>query len=62
MRPELEGLIEKCREIIMTPEEKEEQIRSLAYGNLKLHNPNLTKEDIDRAAEKLENQHNRRRQ
>ena len=48
---QFEDLIKRCREIVMTSEEQEEQRRSFAYGNLKLHNPNITREDIDRAAE-----------
>lgn len=49
----LPELIEKARAIVMTPAEEEEQRRSFAYGNLKLHNPSLTRADIDTAAEKL---------
>lgn len=48
------GQIEYCPGI-MTPEQVEEQRRSFAYGNLKLSNPSITRADIDRAAEMLDN-------
>lgn len=54
-----EDLLEKCREIVMTPEELEAQRRSFAYGNLKIDKPSVTREDIDRAVEELERQRNR---
>jgi hypothetical protein len=38
----------------MTEEEQEEQRRSFAYGNLALHNENITKELIDNTADKGE--------
>ncbi len=38
---------------VMTDEEKEEQRRSFAYGNLKLSNDATTKESVDRAADVL---------
>jgi hypothetical protein len=41
----------------MTPEEKEEQRRSFAYGNLAIDRPDVTREDIDRAAERLDKKH-----
>jgi len=37
----------------MTAEEREEQRRSFAHGNVSLHNPNVTRELIDQEAEKL---------
>ena len=37
----------------MTPEEREEQRRSFAYGNAALSNPNITREMVDDAAERL---------
>jgi hypothetical protein len=45
----------------LTPEDKEAQRRSFAYGNAKLHNPKVTREDIDRAAERLKNGKNAKR-
>ena len=37
----------------MSAEEKEAQRRSFAYGNTNIENPRVTKEMIDREAEKL---------
>jgi len=51
---------EKMRKILkradgyeMSDEEREEQRRSFAHGNVSLHNPNVTRELIDQEAEKL---------
>lgn len=53
--PTLEALIEAAKKAPpMTPEEKEAQRRSFAYGNLQLSGIPVTREDIDRAAEKLD--------
>lgn len=46
-------LIELARNYKMSPEEREEQRRSFAYGNAHLHDPSVTREDIDLAADKL---------
>ena len=37
----------------MSPAEREEQRRSFAHGNVALHNPEVTREVIDRAAESM---------
>lgn len=55
MIPSLDDLLADARNRVQTASEKEEQRRSFAYGNLKLSNPNVTREDIDRAAEQLAN-------
>lgn len=52
--PELERLLEQARHHVMTDEERREQRISFAYGNLVLHNPNITKDDIRRAAREME--------
>ncbi len=49
----LDALIERARHHVMTPAEEEEQVRSFAYGNVKMHNPAITREDVDREADKL---------
>lgn len=49
----LEELIELARKHVITPEELEAQARSFAYGNVNLHNPAITRADIDRAADAL---------
>lgn len=47
----LDELIELARQRYekqgYTEEERLEQIRSFAYGNVRLHNPAITQEDID---------------
>jgi hypothetical protein len=53
MSRDLEYLIERAREVRMSPQEKEEQRRSFAYGNTKIENPRITREMIDQEAEKL---------
>ncbi|HEX3808883.1 MAG TPA: hypothetical protein VHW02_04205 [Rhizomicrobium sp.] len=51
---ELDKLIELARAVKMTPTESEAQRRSFAYGNAAFENPKITKEMVDREAEKLE--------
>ena len=53
MSRELEYLIERARNVKMSPQEKEEQRRSFAYGNTSIENPRITREMIDQEAEKL---------
>ncbi len=40
----------------MTPEQKEQQRRSFAFGNVSIHNPSVTKGSIDMAAESMANE------
>lgn len=47
----LSRLIERVRSYKMSPEEREAQRRSFAYGNAKLSNPRVTREMVDQAAE-----------
>ncbi len=49
----LKALLEKAKTVRMTPEQKEEQRRSFAYGNTKIENPRITREIIDEEAELL---------
>lgn len=51
--PTLDELIALARKIEMTPEQAEEQRRSFAYGNCKIENDRITREMIDRAAERF---------
>jgi hypothetical protein len=51
---ELEKLLEKAKAGEMTAEEKEAQRRSFAYGNAKIENERITRETVDKEAEKLE--------
>jgi hypothetical protein len=49
----LEDLLEAARDFVLTPEEREQQRRSFAYGNTVIENPQVTREMVDRAAEEL---------
>lgn len=49
----LEALIEMARQREMTPEEEEAIRRDFAYGNAHIENERITREMIDRAAERL---------
>ena len=51
MTRELEMLLAAARGQHPTPAEQEAQIRSFAYGNLKLEEPSLTRATIDAAAD-----------
>lgn len=53
MGEELEHLIEVARHVTSTPEHREEQPRSFAYGNTAFENPRITREMVDQQAEKL---------
>lgn len=55
MTDTLKALLEKAKTVRMTPEQKEEQRRSFAYGNTKIENPRITREIIDEEAELLKN-------
>jgi hypothetical protein len=50
---DLDQLIAQARAYIMTPEERAAQVRSFAYGNTHLANPDITKELIENAARQL---------
>jgi D-arabinose 1-dehydrogenase-like Zn-dependent alcohol dehydrogenase len=50
---ELNELIEAARNIKYTQKDHDDFIKSFAYGNVKLSNPAITREDIDRAFEDL---------
>ncbi len=52
-RAHLEELLERAGAYKMTPADKEAQRRSFAYGNAQLSNPSVTREMVDRAAERL---------
>ena len=53
MTEELKTLIEIAKRVTPTPEHREEQRRSFAYGNTAYENERITREMIDRQAEKL---------
>jgi len=53
MTRKLENLLEAAKNIVLTPEEKEQQRRSFAYGNTVIENPRITREMVGRAADEL---------
>ena len=53
MTEALLALIEAAKKVNPSPEHREEQRRSFAYGNTAYENPRITREMIDRQAEKL---------
>ncbi len=53
-REALQDLIERARGVKMTPDQKEKQRRSFAYGNTKIENERITRETVDKAASDLE--------
>ena len=53
MNEELTKLIERAKGVRMTAEQQEEQRRSFAYGNTKIENERITRDLIDREAERL---------
>lgn len=53
MTEALKILIETARQVRMTPGERESQRRSFAFGNTHFENERITREMVDREAEKL---------
>lgn len=53
MTENLQDLLEAAKNVVLTPEGKEQQRRSFAYGNTVIENPRITREMTDRAAEAL---------
>ena len=51
--PGLESVLEKARAHQWTPEERRAEMISFACGNVKLHNPAITKEDVERIYDEL---------
>ena len=56
MTRELQELLEAAKKIEMSPEQKEEQRRSFAYGNANIENPRVTRETVDKAADALKSE------
>ncbi|HVY98603.1 MAG TPA: hypothetical protein VHA35_03820 [Dongiaceae bacterium] len=52
---DLASLLEKAKNVQMTPADKEAQRRSFAYGNANIENERVTKETVDKEAERLGN-------
>lgn len=53
---DLDTLIAKARDHKMSPAEREAQRRSFVYGNVHLSNPNVTREVVEKAAIRLNNE------
>lgn len=53
MTVKLNELLEKAKGVKLSPEQKEEQRRSFAYGNTNIENSRITRETVDREAERL---------
>lgn len=53
MSDELKLLLKAARSVEMSPEDREEQRRSFAYGNSKIENDRITRKTIDEQAEYL---------
>jgi hypothetical protein len=53
MTDALKKLLEAAKTVKPTPEQREQQRRSFAYGNTHFENELITREMIDREAEKL---------
>jgi hypothetical protein len=47
MTDRLQQLLDEAKKTVQTPQEKEEQRRSFAYGNTKIENPRITQEMVD---------------
>lgn len=56
MTTELRHLIEAAKRVQTTPEQKESQRRSFAYGNTSFENDRITREMVNEQAEKLAKQ------
>ena len=53
MTDRLQELLDHAKNVVPSPQEKEEQRRSFAYGNTKIENPRITREMVDREADAL---------
>ena len=53
MTNEMQQLLEAARKIVMTDNDREQQRRSFAYGSAKIENDDVTREMVDKAAERL---------
>lgn len=61
MGADLEKLIEVAKGVKITPEHREEQRRSFAYGNTAFENRMITREMVNEQADKLARAHHDRR-
>lgn len=54
LKKELEYLVKEARRFAMSEQDISDQRTSFAYGNSAFENPDITKEMVQREAEKLE--------
>ena len=52
-KTDLDKLLEMARGVPVTAAEREQQRRSFAFGNTNIENHRITRETIDRAADRL---------
>jgi hypothetical protein len=50
---ELQELLDAAKGILISPEQKEEQRRSFAFGNTNIENSRITRETVDKEADEL---------
>lgn len=50
---ELQMLLDAAKKLDFSPEQKEEQRRSFAFGNTNIENPRITRQTVDQEAEAL---------
>jgi hypothetical protein len=53
MTEDLKALIAVAKKVVPSAEHREQQRRSFAYGNTAFENPRITREMVDREADKL---------
>lgn len=53
MSDRLKELLERNRNTTMTPQQREAQRQSFAYGNTKFENDRITRETVERASKEL---------
>jgi len=53
MTDKLNELLERAKRVEVSPEQKEDQRRSFAYGNTNIENSRITREMINEEADKL---------
>jgi len=50
---ELQELLDAAKKLVVSPEQKEQQRRSFAFGNTNIENPRVTRETVEKEAEAL---------
>tara|TARA_R110002096_G_scaffold78557_1_gene184869 strand:- start:2908 stop:3084 length:177 start_codon:yes stop_codon:yes gene_type:complete len=53
MTDQLKQMLERARRVEMSEQDQEAQRRSFAYGNANIENEDVTREIVDKEAEKL---------